>query len=195
MTETEWLQASEPLSMLEHLKGSASERKLRLFGALGLWEYVRFRPDLRNGICPRWANITEQYADGEVGFEDWNGVRTSVHGTFHDVDPHQQAMKGVDWALACCDHEPSESLLLAEFLRDLFGNPFRPVPLDPSWLTSDVVAIARGIYQDREFQRMPMLADALQDAGCCEHDLLEHCRQPIQHVRGCWVVDLVTKRE
>ncbi|MBP3959984.1 hypothetical protein J8F10_32485 [Gemmata sp. G18] len=76
-------------------------------------------------------------------------------------------------------------------MRELFGNPFRPVALVPVWLTSTVRALAEGIYQERAFDRMPILADALQDAGCDNEDILTHCRQPGEHVRGCWVVDLV----
>ena len=76
-------------------------------------------------------------------------------------------------------------------LRCIVGNPFRPATLDPSWLTSTVVALARGIYEDRAFDRMTILADALQDAGCDSEDVLNHCRGPGPHVRGCWVVDLV----
>ena len=80
-------------------------------------------------------------------------------------------------------------------IRDIFGNPFRPATLDPSWLTSTVVALARGIYEERAFDRMPILADALQDAGCDNEDVLNHCRGPGPHVRGCWVVDLVLGKE
>ncbi|WP_439626966.1 hypothetical protein [Gemmata sp.] len=64
--------------------------------------------------------------------------------------------------------------------------------VDPAWLTSDVLALARGIYAERAFDRMPILADALQDAGCDNEDVLTHCRDAsAPHVRGCWVVDLV----
>ena len=80
-------------------------------------------------------------------------------------------------------------------LRDIFGNPFRPVVADPRWLTETAVGIARGIYDDRAFERLPILADALQDAGCENADLLTHCREPGTHVRGCWVVDLVLGKE
>ena len=76
-------------------------------------------------------------------------------------------------------------------IRDIFGNPFRPVVFDPNWRTSTVVALARGIYDERAFDRLPILADALQDAGCVSDDILTHCRGPGPHVRGCWVVDLV----
>jgi hypothetical protein len=80
---------------------------------------------------------------------------------------------------------------LSALLRDIFGNPFRPVAVDPSWLTSEVRSLAEGIYEYRAFDQMPILADALQDAGCDNEDVLTHCRQPGEHVRGCWVVDLL----
>ena len=63
--------------------------------------------------------------------------------------------------------------------------------MDPQWLTSTVVAVAQGIYVDRAFNRLPILADALQDVGCEHAKILTHCRGPGPHVRGCWVVDLV----
>ena len=76
-------------------------------------------------------------------------------------------------------------------LRDIFGNPFRPVVIDPAWRTSTVVALARQMYNSRDFSPMPILADALQDAGCDNEDILNHCRDAsVPHVRGCWVVDL-----
>jgi hypothetical protein len=80
---------------------------------------------------------------------------------------------------------------LAGLVRDIFGNPFRPTAADPSWRTSDVLALTRGIYAERAFDRLPILADALQDAGCDDAALLAHCRGPGPHVRGCWVVDLL----
>jgi hypothetical protein len=80
---------------------------------------------------------------------------------------------------------------LAHLFRDIFGNPFRPVALNPSWLGSDVTALARQMYDSRDFTPMPILADALQDAGCDNADLLAHCTSDGPHVRGCWVVDLL----
>jgi len=86
----------------------------------------------------------------------------------------------------------SDSVVLVGLLRDIFGNPFRPVAFDASWRTSTVVAIAQGMYDPRDFSAMPILADALQDAGCDNDDILNHCRDANGvHVRGCWVVDLV----
>jgi hypothetical protein len=79
----------------------------------------------------------------------------------------------------------------AALLRDIFGNPFRPIAIDPSWLTSTVTALARQMYESRDFGPMPILADALQDSGCENSDVLTHCRGDGPHVRGCWVVDLI----
>jgi hypothetical protein len=77
-------------------------------------------------------------------------------------------------------------------LRDIFGNPFRPVTFSPAWRTDTAVSLARGMYESRDFGAMPILADALQDAGCDNDEVLNHCRDAKQvHVRGCWVVDLV----
>lgn len=80
-------------------------------------------------------------------------------------------------------------------LVDLFTDHFRPMTLDPGWLTANVVGVARTIYEQRSFQQMPILADALEDAGCTIADILHHCRQPGEHVRGCWVLDLLLQRE
>jgi hypothetical protein len=85
---------------------------------------------------------------------------------------------------------------LCALLRDVFSNPFRPVTFDPSWRTETAVLIARGMYESRDFSAMPILADALQDAGCENADILTHCRdESLTHVRGCWVVDLVLAKE
>jgi hypothetical protein len=91
------------------------------------------------------------------------------------------------------DDAQRERVARCDLIRDLIGNPHLPLPVtaDPSWLTSTVVSLAHGIYQDRAFDRLPILADALQDAGCDNEDVLNHCRSEGPHVRGCWVVDLV----
>jgi hypothetical protein len=75
-------------------------------------------------------------------------------------------------------------------VREILGEGDSPDPLWPQWRTTDVLALARGIYRDRAFDRMPILADALQDAGCADEDVLWHCRRPGGHMRGCWVVDM-----
>ncbi|HEY2589774.1 MAG TPA: hypothetical protein VGI81_28785 [Tepidisphaeraceae bacterium] len=82
----------------------------------------------------------------------------------------------------------------SKLVRDIFGNPFHQVTVDASWLTPNVVALARAIYERRAFHQMPELADALEDAGCTEKGILGHCRGPGPHVLGCWVVDLLLRK-
>jgi hypothetical protein len=92
-----------------------------------------------------------------------------------------------DWPFA----EPARQ---AELARDIFGNPFRSPALDPAWRVwngGTVPMLARGIYEERAFDRLPILADALEEAGCTDGGILGHCRGPGPHVRGCWVVDLI----
>ena len=105
---------------------------------------------------------------------------------------------------AICPHPRGQTSVIAEryqlpdLLRDVFGNPFRWTLLDPSWLAwndGTVHKIAQAIYDERAFDRLPILADALEDAGCDDADILRHCREPGEHVRGCWVIDLLLGKE
>jgi hypothetical protein len=83
-------------------------------------------------------------------------------------------------------------------LRDIVGNPFRPTAVEPAWLTWNggmVTTLARTIYDEHAFDRLPILADALEDACCDDAAILAHCRGPGPHVRGCWVVDLLLRKE
>jgi hypothetical protein len=89
----------------------------------------------------------------------------------------------------------SEERSQADLLRCIFGNPFRRVTADPRWMTSGVVALARTIYDERAFDRLSSLADALEGAGCEDESILTHCRSVSGHARGCWVVDLVLGKE
>jgi hypothetical protein len=87
----------------------------------------------------------------------------------------------------------ADMALQANVLRDVCGNPFRPVSANPNWLTWNggiVPKLAQAIYDERRFQDLPILADALEEAGCTNADLLDHCRRPGEHFRGCWAVDL-----
>jgi hypothetical protein len=79
-------------------------------------------------------------------------------------------------------------------LHDIFGDPFHPATFTATWRTDTAVSLARQMYDSRDFGAMPILADVLQDAGCDNEDILNHCRGPGPHVRGCWVVDLVLGR-
>lgn len=90
---------------------------------------------------------------------------------------------------------------LAIFLREIVGNPFNPPRFEAAWRTSTVVQLAQGVFQERAFDRMPILADALLDADCDEEVILRHCRgteiwnkEPVYHIRGCWVIELILGR-
>jgi hypothetical protein len=123
---------------------------------------------------------------------------TACGGMWHDPDGMIEGVAGAAAIAATGAAEgpawEAERHAQAGLLREVFGNPFRPVAADRSWRTPDVVGLARAIYEDRAFDRLPILADALQDAGCADEDVLGHCRSGGPHVRGCWVVDLLLRK-
>ena len=85
--------------------------------------------------------------------------------------------------------EHAERLSQANLLRDIFGNPFHKVSVNSNWLVPTVLELARTIYDNRAFDSMPILGDALEETGCDNQSILSHCRSGNEHVRGCWVVD------
>lgn len=101
--------------------------------------------------------------------------------------------------LAVRRHLPQEAVAECDLLRDLFGPlPFRAITINSSWLIwndATIPTMAQAIYDDRRFDNLPILADALEEAGCSDIDILGHCRGPGPHVRGCWVVDLLLSKE
>jgi hypothetical protein len=113
-----------------------------------------------------------------------------VSGLVDSLDPEWPRSEPLDRAefaaLAAQDLR-----FLAGVVRCIWGNPWRPAALNPGWRTADVLGLARGIYDDRAFDRLPILHDALIEAGCTSDDVLGHCREEGPHARGCWVVDLV----
>jgi hypothetical protein len=129
-------------------------------------------------FCPGWGG----------GSSLADAVSASTRGVAGDVSNMAY------FAVAPADNP--ERLWQGTLLNEMFGNPFRPVGFDPGWRTSDVVALTLGMNESRDFTAMPILADALQDAGCDNEDILNHCRDAsATHVRGCWVVDLVLSKE
>jgi hypothetical protein len=104
-------------------------------------------------------------------------------------------------SLAAGDDDPTsrwlhESPAQAEIIRELFGPlTHRQVQIEQSWRTPAVVALATSIYEERRWEDMPILGDALSEAGCTDAEVLDHCRGPALHARGCWVVDLLLNRE
>lgn len=216
MTEAEWLACDSPERMLEFLRGTARERKLRLF-ACGCCRRVWHL--LTDADSRAAAEAAERFADGAerkghlsaarsrarrvtfvqrgAAYIAWRAafeklpsvIRSIALGTVYNAAAHPGG-GGYNWR----DVE-QESVAVAALLRDIFGDPFRRVTFLPEWRTSTVLALAHQMYESRDFSAMPILADALQDAGCDNDDVLAHCRGPGGHVRGCWVVDLVLGRE
>jgi hypothetical protein len=104
------------------------------------------------------------------------GRQTRIRAGLPDDRPEE-----ADWA--------AEERGICDLIRCVFGNPLRPLPRELPWATPTVIAVARSIYEDRAFDRLPILADALEDAGCADEQSLIHCRNSGLHSRGCWVVD------
>ena len=201
MTEAEWLECAGPGRMIEFLRGRVSDRKLRLLGAACC---RRVWPLLIRGAVRKVVKVNERYADGVVGASKlasalscaggWaRGERAArtVLGLGFDPD-----VAGV--AAGCADLAgagDAERRTQAQFVRCIFGNPFLPAPsISALWLKrgeETVRKLAQAIYTDRAFDRLPVLADALEDAGCTDADILAHCRSGGVHVRGCWAVDLL----
>jgi hypothetical protein len=149
----------------------------------GQAEAAAVRKELREGEMPLGLWAISQ--DGLFGAERAREQVLDFLAQFHPADgPSDSALPEL----------VAEQTAQAALCRDIFGNPFRPVAVDPAWLTSTVVSLAEGIYAERAFDRLPILADALMDAGCDNPDILEHCRGPGPHVRGCWVLDGVLGR-
>jgi hypothetical protein len=211
MTEAEWLVSDDPEAMLAVVRDTVNDRKTRLLGCA----YVRWVWSLCGEVPPRTIGIAEEYADGTTSKGALRRARKAVQGEREALEATGAGMRprwGAYWLLETVATlgayssvvaelrrltsdvlkvEESEWSSLSGLLRDIFGNPFRPVTLDPNWRTSTVVALAAQMYDSRDFSAMPILADALQDAGCDSAAILEHCRGSGPHVRGCWVVDLV----
>ena len=226
MTEAEWLACTDPTPMLEYLRGKASNRKLRLFACAccrRVWSL------LSDKYSRKALTIAERYADAEVSEEKlgfaWGDARRSAQ-VAHRRE-RETAEASAMWAVsmlcetdigralaavelaARCEAYPVEQPRLANaqreqipLLRDIFGNPFRLVAINPAWFTPTVSVLAAAAYDERHLpsgtlddDRIKVLADALEDAGCDNADILAHCRLPGTHVRGCWVVDSILRRD
>lgn len=113
-----------------------------------------------------------------------------------DTDKKVQALDNEIWSAGRGERisrAAVERAAQTDLVRCLVGNPFREAAVDPAWLTSTVVALARGIDADRAYDRLPILADALEDAGCADADVLSHCRGAHAHTKGCWVIELLDR--
>ncbi len=214
MTEREWLACTNPMSMLNFLTGKASERKFRLFACAccrRIWHLIT-EPALQSAI-----HIAEKYADGKattkaaakaaIGLDAGaSSVRAAVFSavSLEGRPAYGAAIAARGAVVAALTHSEwgeaddapaSEFQKQADYLRDLIGpTAFRSVPIEPEWLTASVRALAQDFYEERASEVLPILADALEDAGCTNADILSHCRIPGPHVRGCWLVDLLLNK-
>ncbi len=187
----------EGLATLEELKRANWEAECPTFqydfepGVWGTWEcYKDSVPQSVQNLVRMGVLTPEQLLEDEP-----------------EVDPlvKQRLCAAASLAEAACSPSPfrffsrglGEYISLVDWpgdwlLRCVFGKPFLPrVTVDPDWLTSNVVGLAGMIYEERAFDRMLNLGDALEEAGCGNEDILKHCRSDKPHVRGCCVVDTV----
>jgi hypothetical protein len=205
MTEKEWLQSGEPWLMLDFLQGRASERKLRLF-AVECSRRVSGRvPRGRERWFRSAISVAEQFVERggtELATLHQQTIPFDTPETVIQGLSHPEALRGARQTATAAAmlagrqttgvrRTWAEHKVQGRLLRGIVGNPFRPVTVNAAWLTPTVVQLARGIYSERAFDRLPILADALMDAGCENEDVLDHCRGDGPHVRGCWVVDLL----
>ena len=195
MTEAEWLACEDPRPMLAFVHKQMSERKLRLFG-LGCCQ--RILAQIQDDRSLRAVKVLERFIEGQATEEELTtaeeeadlaagegadfGLWTVAYAASTYVGTFRQMLFDSEYA----EEEKGE----ADVLRDILG-PIRRIAFNATWRTATVTALAEAIYDDRAIDRLPILADALEDAGCTERDILDHCRQPGVHVRGCWVVDLI----
>lgn len=202
MTESQWQTTTDPTPLFHLVSETASDRKLRLFHcSIRLWSW-NFIPD----SCKVAIEASEQFADGIVSREALSAAlrRAVTEASTFPVGRQRSLASQALWAVeltlqpypvAGFWSDEEEESAACNLHRCIFGNPFRSVAFVLDWRTSTVVAIARSMYDSRDFSAMPILADALQDAGCENEDILNHCHSSGPHVRGCWVVDRILGKE
>jgi hypothetical protein len=220
MTEAEWLASYDSQQMLEYVAEKVSNRKLRLFACAccrRIWhlfsdERSRRAVEVAERFADGQADQTELKQACSAADRAHYAV-PSQHANLRALDaaPHTAefdlSCSAADAAACALDAVDIESeregpvgprwlewVQQSKIAHCIFGNPFRPTTIDLAWLSLNdrtIPKLAQGIYDDRAFDRLPILTDALEDAGCDDADMLAHCRGPGPHVRGCWVVDLL----
>jgi hypothetical protein len=211
MNEVEWLTCFDPWRMLQFLhRSDPSERKVRLFNAAICRRFWDHLPEASQFILSESERLADSMIEAKDDRELCHQANKVVHDLFDQRYPNKQFPSSEiriqrDAAAAVCyavlpkelwgaasylwELMPSEKEPQSNIIRDVFGNPFRVAAVQPAWRTPAVVMLAESIYEQRGFDRMPSLGDALEVAGCDNADLIAHCRSPMEHVRGCWVVD------
>lgn len=206
MNEAEWLACTDPTALLDYLHSRTSDRKLRLFACIGCRRFWNWLDPERDQSA---VDVGEQIADGKSPRQE--NADAHIRGWDLDLgeeDAYYPALGAACIAEVCAADrmgkqqlpevyraaEARERGTLCELLRDICGNPFRPFPAKLSWLAWNdctIPKMAQAIYDARAFDRLPQLADALEAAGCDNRDIVDHCRSGGDHVRGCWVVDIL----
>jgi hypothetical protein len=208
--------AQELLLWLEEQEGGISERKRLLFGLACLRRVEDVLDDTR---CRHCLDLVERRADGlalaaelqearkaaaqarrergEDGAE-WSMATTALdylaRGRVYDVCRYAASAYAEEHCSAdrpWAGLQKSEKAHQCALLRDLFGDPLQPGRVALAWRTPDALALAQAVYDGKAFDRLPILGDALEEAGCSDASVLGHCRDEGEHVKGCWVVDLV----
>lgn len=218
MNEVEWLICTSSKTMMDFLQGKVGDRKLRLFACACCRRVAHLMPDRRcrkaleasekyaDGLITEiqleWADRRTWGLFGQGGHgrglsaeSDLVGHKVAVmtqgasklNLSYHLAGITRNLMQVMQAADGSTQME-GESWL-SNSLRCAIGNPFRALNANPAWLTPHVLTLAQTIYEDRAFDRIPALGDALEAAGCDEADVLAHCRSLAEHLRGCWVVD------
>jgi hypothetical protein len=206
MTEQEWPACADPAAMLMSL-GRLSDRKYRLFVAACCRRIWRLLPDAASRAA---VEAAEAYADGRLGLPGLReaakalsdrGPSPAKDAAFYAAaltQAYNLAALSAAGAAARATADDggdasAEKAAQADLLREIAGNPFRPAPIDPSWLARNGAAadLAREIADEQRFRDLPVLAAALAEAGCADEELLTHLRRPGGHVRGCWALDAV----
>jgi hypothetical protein len=211
MTEAEWLVADDPSAMLRFLGPRLSDRKRRLFACACCRLFWHL---LSGPLAAPAVDAAERYADGLISHRQLQDIAC---GRWSQIEPvsgvaFEKVLQAVQAAAAVSRgtvFSLTESFQLIQrvdedrktqaiLLRDLAGNPYRTLSGELPWLTWEsgmVAKLAQSIYDERSFEDLPVLADALEDAGCRDAVLLEHCRARGPHAKGCWAVDLLLQKK
>jgi hypothetical protein len=223
MTEAEWLNTTNPDLMLDHVRDSTSERKLRLFAIACCRAFWHL---LSDEVSRQAVEVAERYVDRRATHEERDAAyraalsavslqaperwkRTAALAAHRVVDSDWPLFgrwygsskfgKTYAWNAVMEIQNYPRRPERCELIREIFGNPFRPVQLEAAcldWNEGTVPRIAQWIYDEHGYDDLPILADALEEAGCRQDEILAHCRAPgCHHVRGCWVVDLILGKE
>lgn len=200
MTETKYLSTPKPMSLFGHLRegGGVSDRKWRLFAVACHRRIGIVRPAGEEEESLEVVALAERYADGAASAEQLEAAAACRHAEEAGAAWIVAGHSALDAARLFAESNGAKPPrpVKADLLRELAGNPFQKVALDPRWLTPAAASLARAAYDERlachdlDPVRLSILADALEEAGCVG-DVLAHLRSPGPHVRGCWALDLV----